>query len=1168
MADNTTDRNLLIGIIALQMEFVDREQLISAMHAWVADKSRSLDHVLLSQGSLNQATRDVLVAVVDQRLSLHEGDATKGLATVTTPLEVQRALQEIGDDKVEQSLMRTIDSRSGGAGDAKAAERKYSSTGRYRLIRHHAKGGLGEVFVAQDEELNREVAVKEIQLEHASDLDCRARFLREAEITGGLEHPSIVPVYGMGQYQDGRPFYAMRYIQGGSLRDAIGRFHGTHEKSRDGGFGEKSGNSKEDRSNKGSKDQAGTGPQSQRTERVLTFRNLVGRVVSVCQAIEYAHSRGVVHRDIKPSNIMLGRFGETLIVDWGLAKPVGTQDLEPTMKSDKTLRPQSGSGSTPTQMGAAIGTPAYMSPEQASGRHDKLTPASDIYGIGATLYCLLTGRPPFQDGDMGSVLQQVIHGEFEPPRRIRQNVPKPLEAVCLKCMARKPDDRYESAADLARDLERWLADEPVEAHPEKWHLRLRRFAIRHQAAVAGCLATVLVTMAAMTFVAINVGLANQELSQLNETILKQSHALQATNKDLEQARSVAETERVSADQKRVEAEQTRDQLAVVVNFLEGMFLAADPIGANGLNFTPTTKPRQELTARDILQMGEAKLDALASSPRVQAALMTSIANSYRSLAFLDDASRLLNGAVEICRQALDPDDPDYAETLHYLGWLKHDMGQYDEAEDLYRQALDIRTRKLGEYDLETAETMFQLAWLLADISETEESEALFRRVVEIRKQELGPDHRYVGTAWAGLIGGMLSGDLAAVTPDRLNEILNALNEAVRIFTLNEGDNNVGTALLAFQDAELQHRVMGDQAKAEESYNKSIDLTSEIMGPRHPWVALGKHELATLMLDRQRNVEAESLLREALSICADSLPDFHPKVGIATSTLAIALERQGKLAESEKAYLKSAEIFTELMRRLPERDQVRAKCVLANHEVARVQLRQNRLDEALQSANLAFEIAQESDGNTLPNLYVLRLIGEIHEAAKRPEEEIATLEEGLQIAKEMRDEDPDNIRALRETAYFAYRLADAMIREDRPEEAIEYLMQDRQITERLIELQPFRSQNRSDLIDSEELLFNAYLANEQHEEARDLMLDQMTRVRKRANGLRVRTNDRLQLAQTLQALASVELILEDRLAAVGHLKEAQSVLDAIEDEQFQSTIDRRLMEIRARLEDLK
>ena len=196
--------------------------------------------------------------------------------------------------------------------------------------------------------------------------------------------------------------------------------------------------------------------------------------MDVCNAIQYAHSRGVLHRDLKPGNIMLGKFGETLVVDWGLAKLV-ENGPELTGSEESRLRPSSNSGSAQTAVGIAVGTPQYMSPEQASGDWAQLGPRSDVYSLGATLYCLLTGKPPFECTSVTDVIAAVRLGQFSPPRAINRWAPAPLEAICLKAMSLKPANRYASPQELAVEVERWIADEPVVAYREAPRERLGRY---------------------------------------------------------------------------------------------------------------------------------------------------------------------------------------------------------------------------------------------------------------------------------------------------------------------------------------------------------------------------------------------------------------------------------------------------------------------------------------------------------------------------------------------------------------------------------------------------------------------------------------------------------------------------------------------------------------------
>jgi eukaryotic-like serine/threonine-protein kinase len=477
------ERNVLTGIIALQNQFIDQETFVETIQACKAYNNVDFANSLHAQGAITQGQVGLLRALVDKHAANHNGDVQESIASLSSLGPIRHAIASIGDPLVRQDVetivgpsappampdesptippsnelptippldeMATVPPSATtkakghfglGGSDASGAR----SASRFRIVRPHARGGLGQVSVAIDSELNRDVALKEIQPQYADDHDSRYRFRLEAEVTGRLEHPGIVPVYGLGQYDDGRPFYAMRFIQGDSLKEAIDAFHGANEK---GGLGME--------------------------EHSLQLRRLIGRLIDVCNAIDYAHSRNVLHRDLKPGNIMLGKYGETLVVDWGLAKVLGTEQA-----CESSIGPViptvSSADATPTMHGSAVGTPAYMSPEQAAGRISDLGPATDIYSLGATLYYLLTGRPPFLGNDVVLMLAQNQLGEFPRPTSINPNVPYPLESICLKAMALEPSDRYSTAKLMVDDLERWLADRPVSVHKDKWIDRAARW---------------------------------------------------------------------------------------------------------------------------------------------------------------------------------------------------------------------------------------------------------------------------------------------------------------------------------------------------------------------------------------------------------------------------------------------------------------------------------------------------------------------------------------------------------------------------------------------------------------------------------------------------------------------------------------------------------------------
>jgi serine/threonine protein kinase len=390
---------------------------------------------------------------------------------------------------------------------------------RFSVLHQHAEGGLGRVHLARDKQLHRTVALKEIRPERADDPHVRARFLAEAEITGQLEHPGIVPIYALEHDEAGRPVYAMRFIQGRTLGEAIRAYH--------------------------------------ERPTPLGLRELLQRFIAVCQTIAYAHSKRVLHRDLKPQNVMLGDYGETLVVDWGLAKRFGGEEMprpgtavpsvEDTSRGDaQTVAYTSGPEDRRsadrtdemTREGAVLGTPAYMPPEQAGGQ--SVGPAADIYSLGAILYEILTGQAPYRGRTAEDVLRQVLVG---PPPPLAGRTPRPLAAICSKALARQPVGRYTTAAELARDVERWLADEAVTAYREPFLARLGRWTRRNRTIVATAVALLLATTIAVIVSIVLLGraktLTEEALAKVTEQEKETKKALaQVTEKEKETTRAL------------------------------------------------------------------------------------------------------------------------------------------------------------------------------------------------------------------------------------------------------------------------------------------------------------------------------------------------------------------------------------------------------------------------------------------------------------------------------------------------------------------------------------------------------------------------------------------------------------------------------------------------------
>ncbi|HKI18210.1 MAG TPA: protein kinase, partial [Isosphaeraceae bacterium] len=740
---------------------------------------------------------------------------------------------------------------------------------------------------------------------HADDPSSRQRFLLEAEVTGRLEHPGIVPVYGLGHDAAGRPFYAMRYVRGDTLAEVIQHFH----------------------------EGAGTGPK--KDWRGVAFRKLLGQILDVCNVIAYAHSKGVIHRDLKPRNIMVGPFGETLVLDWGLAKQLS----QPDGPLDSVPGPwlfQPGLGFARTSRGSAVGTPEFMSPEQAAGASCQVGPASDVYSLGATLYCLLTGRSPFRNADLDATMEQVRRGTFTVPRAIDPTIPRPLEAIVLKAMALDPPKRYASPRALAEDLEKWLADEPVSAWREPWSVKARRATARHRTLVTTGLA-----LSFLAVVALGVFVAYQRRS--NELLAKVNLDLQQANERGDRARTRAE-------------EQVELLLRAVEHFHRVVAQNLDVKNRPELNSL-----RKELlqAPRDFYRV---LIERIQNNPESQPETLAKLADALLALAQITasidseaEAVRLNQKAIAVLDQ-LARDHPTAASyrltlaaALATQSLLEQSTGQPQAALASIERARDLYEGLVRD---DPADERYQFG-----LAQVELRLGLLRR-------EQRPDHALAsyGRAQVSLQ------DLVRDHPSNDNYQAELGQVLRNLGVLYRALGKPKDALASYEQARSIFQRLVDDHRAIVHYRKGLADCFFNLGNLHG-IDLLTHE-GPLRNYQAASAIQEDLVREQPSVAEYRAALAHTYGQIAAYPFLVEpAERLGYLERARKLLLG-------LVRDNPEVIRYRADLALTHYLIGDRQRSLHRCTQALASLELARELAEKLARDDPNNLSSFNLLGAV------------------------------------------------------------------------------------------------------------------------------------------------------------------------------------------------
>jgi serine/threonine protein kinase/Tfp pilus assembly protein PilF len=688
--------------------------------------------------------------------------------------------------------------------------------GPYKLLQVLGAGGMGVVYEAeQSEPVTRRVAIKILKL----GMDTHsvvARFDAERQALAVMDHPGIAKVLDGGATETGRPFFVMELVHGVPLSEYC-------------------------------------------DFRRLTLSERVGLFIKLCQAVQHAHHKGVVHRDLKPSNVLVSEqdgVPDPKIIDFGVAKAIGQRLTEQTLV---------------TQLGEAIGTPAYMSPEQAEASGMDVDSRADIYSLGVMLYEVLVGDLPVDPREIGqqAFLARLVMRETSPPTpstrfgalgdrqgtiaefrhtppaELRRELKGDLDWIVMRAMDADRNRRYETANGLALDLQRYLNNEPVLARSPSVKYRVGKFVRRHRAAVVA---------ATGLAIAVVLGLVGTSAA-----------LIRAIRAEARVAREAAVAEQVS-------------------NFLVGLFEVSDPGEALG----------NSVTARELLDSGAVRItDELADQPLVQARLMLTMGDAYRSLGLYQQARPMLERTLALRQTRFGENHIEVAEGLYQLGRIIRLQGGYDEAEQLYHRALTIQEARLGPDHPVVAATLLGLGRTFVARGKFDEAEPLLERSLRIQERALEPDDARI----TGSLGSLATLYMAR---GRYEEADSLFSRSLAIREKAYGSDHL-TVAQVLSDLGAVRWSQGQLDDADRLFRRSLVIRARVLGPDHPQLASILNNLGVLVWTRADYEQADSLYRRALGIYEQALGPDHRRTAGAVNNLAETRWKLGDYQEGERLF---------------------------------------------------------------------------------------------------------------------------------------------------------------------------------------------------------------------------------------------------------------------------